>query len=76
MVQTHVINPLTGRRIAIGKATYKRVMKLRDNIAVFQQTARTKAQDINKTQSKARECLLKLNLQELQRDVKKQTKRN
>ena len=32
MVQTHVINPLTGRRIAIGKNTYKRVMKLRDNV--------------------------------------------
>ena len=73
MVQK-IRNPLTGRMIIVGKSTYKRVMKLRDNVSVFQQTARTQAQDINKKQNKAREYLLKLNLQELQRDVKKQQK--
>ena len=74
MVQTHIINPLTKRRIAIGKATYNRVMKLRDNVSALQQTARKQTQDINKKHNKAREYLLKLNLQELQRDVKKQQK--
>ena len=69
-----IINPLTGRRITIGKATYKKVMKLRDNISSFQQTAIKQTQDIKKKQNKAREYLLKLNLQELQRDVKKQQK--
>ena len=69
-----IINPLTGRRIAIGKATYKKVMKLRDNISSFQQTAIKQTQDIKKKQNKAREYLLKLNLQELQRDIKKQQK--
>ena len=71
-----IINPLTGRRIAIGKATYKKVMKLRDNVSVFQQTARTQAQDINKKQNKAREYLLKLNLQEgMSRNNKKKLKK-
>ena len=74
MSQTHIINPLTKRRIAIGKATYNRVMKLRDNVSAFQQTAMKQTQDINKKQNKAREYLLKLNLQELKRDVKKQPK--
>ena len=74
MVQTHIINPLTKRRIAIGKATYNRVMKLRDNVSALQQTARKQTQDINKKHNKAREYLLKLNLRELQRDVKKQQK--
>ena len=73
MVQK-IRNPLTGRMIIVGKPTYKRVMKLRDNVSVFQQTARTQAQDLKKKQNKAREYLLKLNLQELQRDVKKQQK--
>ena len=50
-----IINPLTGRRIAIAKATYKRLMKLRDNIASLQQTAREQTQDINKKQNKSRE---------------------
>ena len=73
MVQK-IRNPLTGRMIIVGKSTYKRVMKLRDNISSFQQTAMKQTQDIKKKQNKAREYLLKLNLQELQRDVKKQQK--
>ena len=80
MVQTHIINPLTKRRIAIGKATYNRVMKLRDNVSALQQTARKQTQDINKKHNKARGYLLKLNLRELQRDdnkkkLKKRTKK-
>ena len=75
MVQTHIINPLTKRRIAIGKPTYKRVMKLRDNISSFHQTAMKQTQDINKKQNKAREYLLNLNLQELQRDVRNNKKK-
>ena len=69
MVQTHVINPLTGRRIAIGKSTYKRVMKLRDNVSVFQQTARTQAQDLKKKQNKA----TRNNKKKLKKRTKKQS---
>ena len=69
-----IINPLTGRRITIGKATFKRVMKLRDNVSTLQQNTKKLLQDLKKKQNKAREYLLKLNLQELQRDVKKQQK--
>ena len=68
MAQTHIINPLTKRRIAIGKSTYKRVMKLRDNVlALQQQTTGEQIQDLKKKRDKNREYLLKLNLQELQR---------
>ena len=71
-----IINPLTGRRITIGKATYKKVMKLRDNVlALQQQTTGEQIQDLKKKQNKAKEYLLKLNLRELQRDVKKQQKK-
>ena len=70
-----IINHLTGRRIAIGKATYKRVMKLRDNVsALQQQTTGEQIQDLKKKRNKSREYLLKLNLRELQRDIKKQQK--
>ena len=63
MAQTHIINPLTKRRIAIGKPTYKRVMKLRDNIlALQQQTTGKQIQDLKKKRDKNREYLLKLNL--------------
>ena len=73
MVQK-IRNPLTGRLITVGKPTFKRVMKLRDNVSELQQDTKKLIQDTKKTQDKAREYLLKLNLQELQRDVKKQQK--
>ena len=75
MIQTHIINPLTKRRIAIGKSTYKRVMKLRDNVsALQQQTTGEQIQDLKKKREKSREYLLKLNLRELQRAVKEKQK--
>ena len=56
MQQTHIINPLTKRRIAIGKKTYKRVMKLRDNVLALQQkTTGKQIQDLKNKQNKARE---------------------
>ena len=73
MVQK-IRNPLTGRMIIVGKSTYKRVMQLRDDVSTLQETTKKQIQDTKKTQDKAREYLLKLNLQELQRDVKKQQK--
>ena len=70
-----IINPLTKRRIAIGKATYKKVMKLRDNVlALQQQTTGEQIQDLKKKREKSREYLLKLNLRELQRAVKEKQK--
>lgn len=82
MVQTHIINPLTGRRITVGKSTYKRVMRLRDNILSLQQTTSKHIQGTKKRKQQLRELakkknkattkqLLELYRQELQRDVKK-----
>ena len=65
------INPLTGRRIAIGKATYKKVMKLKDNVEELKKIANKQARHIHKKNKKAKEFLLKLDIAELQKDIKK-----
>ena len=69
-----IINPLSGRRIKIGKATFRKVMKLKDDVEELQKRSKEQKQDINKKQNKAREYLLKLNIDELRRDVNKQLK--
>ena len=69
-----IINPLSGRRIKIGKATFRKVMKLKDDVEELQKRSKEQKQDINKKQNKAREYLLQLNIDELRRDVKKQLK--
>ena len=52
MVQK-IRNPLTGRMIIVGKSTYKRVMKLRDNVLALQQkTTGKQIQDLNKKREK------------------------
>ena len=51
MVKTF-INPLTGRRIAIGKATYKKVMKLKDNVEELKKIANKQARHIRKTRKR------------------------
>ena len=52
-----IINPLSGRRIKIGKATFRKVMKLKDNLEEMQKISKKQTQSNNKKQNKAREYL-------------------
>ena len=57
-----IINPLSGRRIKVGKATYRKVMKLKSNIDKLHQISRNQTTSFSKKQNKAKEYLLKLNI--------------
>ena len=60
------VNPLTGRRIAIGKATYKKVMKLKDNVEELKKIANKQARHIYKKNKKAKEDYVYLMLRVLE----------
>ena len=60
MAQTHIINPLTRRSIAVGKSTYRKVIKLKNNIEELQKISRKQTQDINKKQKKSQTISIKV----------------
>ena len=55
-----IINPLSGRRIKIGKAIFRKEMELKNNIEELQKISKKQTQANNKKQNKAREYSFKI----------------
>ena len=67
-----IINPLTGRRITIGKTTYRKVIKLQNSIAELRTLANKQLLDTREKKEKAKKTLLKLDVADLLRNARKQ----
>ena len=67
-----IINPLTGRRITIGKTTHRKVIKLQNSIAELRTLANKQLLDTREKKEKAKKTLLKLDVADLLRNAKKQ----
>ena len=67
-----IINPLTGRRIMIGKSTHRKVIKLQNSIAELRSLANKQLLDTREKKEQAKKTLLRLDVADLLRNAKKQ----
>ena len=67
-----LINPLTGRRITIGKSTHRKVIKLQNSIAELRSLANKQLLDTREKKEQAKKTLLRLDVADLLRNAKKQ----
>ena len=65
-------NPLTGRRITIGKATHRNVIKLQNSITELKRLADKQLSETREKKEQAKKTLSKIDIKDLVRNAKKQ----